>query len=99
MKPIHNPPCNAARCERSIRLVTAVILIAASLLLSMGCSSDKGDKEPTVTVQVAPVEKTTIEHTISARAQRAGRRARRRASPPMAARTRKGRTKDWYCER
>jgi len=37
-------------------------------LISAGCSSDKGDKTPTVSVQVAPVEKTTIEHTITAQA-------------------------------
>ena len=42
--------------------------IAASLLLSVGCSSDKGDKEPVVAVQVAPVEKTTIQHTVQAQA-------------------------------
>jgi RND family efflux transporter MFP subunit len=38
------------------------------LLLSVGCSSDKGDKEPVVTVHVAPVEKTTIQHTVQAQA-------------------------------
>jgi HlyD family secretion protein len=43
-------------------------LLMASLWLSAGCSSDKGDKEPIVSVQVAPVEKTTIEHTITAQA-------------------------------
>src|SRR5262249_48932915 len=32
------------------------------------CSSDKGDQEPTVSVQDAPVEKTTIQHTIHAQA-------------------------------
>jgi len=41
---------------------------AATLLFAWGCSSDKGDKEPTVTVQVAPVEKTTIQHVISTQA-------------------------------
>ena len=35
---------------------------------AIACSSEKGDKEPTVTVQVAPVEKTTIEHVITAQA-------------------------------
>jgi HlyD family secretion protein len=40
----------------------------AGLLLMAACSSDKGDQEPTVTVQVAAVEKTTIQHTISAQA-------------------------------
>jgi len=68
MKLIHDSRKLAPRCKQSIRLVSAGILIAASLLLSPGCSSDKGDKEPTVTVQVAPVEKTTIEHTINTQA-------------------------------
>lgn len=40
----------------------------AAGLVSAGCSSDKGESEPTVTVQVAPVEKTTIQRTISAQA-------------------------------
>ncbi len=39
----------------------------AGVLLAGGCSSDKADKEPTVTVQVAAVEKTTIQHTITHR--------------------------------
>lgn len=38
------------------------------MLIAVGCSSDKGDQEPTVTVQVAPVEKTTIQRTINAQA-------------------------------
>jgi len=66
MKPIRNSPCTAP--VRRMRLASAVGLATAWLLLSLGCSSDKGDKEPTVTVQVAPVEKTTIEHTISTQA-------------------------------
>jgi multidrug efflux pump subunit AcrA (membrane-fusion protein) len=39
-------------------------------VLSFGaaCSSDKADNEPTVSVQVTPVEKTAIEHTITAQA-------------------------------
>src|SRR5579885_1871869 len=49
---------------------TSVLIAAAiaALLFSVGCSSDKGDKEPTVTVQVAPVEKTTIDRVVSAQA-------------------------------
>ena len=66
MKPIRNSPCIAP--VRRFRLASAVGLATAAFLLSLGCSSDKGDKEPTVTVQVAPVEKTTIEHTISTQA-------------------------------
>jgi multidrug efflux pump subunit AcrA (membrane-fusion protein) len=50
-------------CRRLLGLATV-----AAILLAAGCSSDKGDKEPTVSVQVAPVEKTTIQRTISAQA-------------------------------
>jgi HlyD family secretion protein len=40
----------------------------AACVISAACSSDKGDQETTVTVQVAPVEKTTIQHVITAEA-------------------------------
>jgi RND family efflux transporter MFP subunit len=46
----------------------ASISAAACVLLTASCSSDKGDTEPTVTVQIAPVEKTAIQHTIKAEA-------------------------------
>jgi len=42
--------------------------IAAGLAFAVGCSGEKADQEPTVTVQVAPVEKTAIEHTVSSQA-------------------------------
>jgi HlyD family secretion protein len=38
------------------------------MLISAACSGDKGDKAPTVTVRVAPVEKITIEHVIKTEA-------------------------------
>jgi HlyD family secretion protein len=38
------------------------------MAITVACSSDKGDKEPVVSVQVAPVEKSTIEHSIRAEA-------------------------------
>jgi multidrug efflux pump subunit AcrA (membrane-fusion protein) len=38
--------------------------VSGLLLISAACSGDKGDKEPVVSVQVAPVEKTTIQHVI-----------------------------------
>ncbi len=41
--------------------------LALSLLLG-ACSKDKGDTAPTVSVQVAPVEKTTIQHVIKTQA-------------------------------
>src|SRR5579864_7768154 len=53
-----------------ISLGVSALSIAAlgGLLLMAGCSSDKADKEPTVAVQVAAVEKTTIQHTIHTQA-------------------------------
>jgi len=46
-----------------------IALATLAILLSIpGCSSEKGDTEPTVTVQVAPVEKETIQHTVNAQA-------------------------------
>src|SRR5579863_7463752 len=51
-------------CMRLGLLIAAISLV----LIPAGCSGDKGDKEPTVTVQVAPVEKTTIEHVIKTEA-------------------------------
>ncbi len=55
------------RIWNSNRLVCA-LAIALAMEFAIACSSEKGDKEPTVTVQVAPVEKTTIEHVITAQA-------------------------------
>lgn len=42
--------------------------IAAAMLSTNGCSSEKGEKEPVVTVQVVPVEKTTIQHVVTSQA-------------------------------
>src|SRR5579864_867753 len=53
---------------RSRPLALAIGTAIASMLIAAGCSSDKGDQEPTVTVQVAAVEKTTIQHTIDTQA-------------------------------
>ena len=53
---------------RSFKLALACLACAAGTLMTAGCSSDKGDTEPVVTVQVAPVEKTTIQRTINAQA-------------------------------
>ena len=63
-------PC-LSRTRRSCarhRILTVTAVAIAALLLFSGCSSDKGDKEPVVTVHVAPVEKTTIQHTVQAQA-------------------------------
>lgn len=63
-----------AHCSRNFDLLPhrmvalAAMAAVGSLLITSGCSSDKGDKEPTVTVQVAAVEKTEIQHTITTQA-------------------------------
>jgi HlyD family secretion protein len=43
-------------------------LAVSALLILSACSSDKGDKEPTVSVQVVSVEKTTIQRIINTQA-------------------------------
>lgn len=63
MNGIENSACDRARPV--FRL--AVALIAAAVVLT-GCSSKENEKEPVVTVQAAPVEKTTIQETIHAQA-------------------------------
>lgn len=56
---------SASPCSK---LALAGLVTLAGVLLTVGCSSDKGDKEPTVSVQVAAVEKTTIQRTINTQA-------------------------------
>jgi HlyD family secretion protein len=48
--------------------VAASAAAFAGLFLLAGCSSDKPEKESTVSVQIATVEKTTIAHTIQTQA-------------------------------
>jgi HlyD family secretion protein len=45
-----------------------ILATTSSLLLISACSKDKADKEPTVSVQVAAVEKKTIEHVVKTQA-------------------------------
>jgi HlyD family secretion protein len=66
-RPTHHPPKADNRLRAAARLSLFSFLIAG-LLFTSGCSSDKGDKEPTVSVQVASVEQTTIQHTIQTEA-------------------------------
>lgn len=53
--------------NRNNRTVLAAVLVVA-VLISAGCSSEKPAEQPAVTVQVAPVEKTTIQHVVEAQA-------------------------------
>jgi len=66
----NKPTCSRKpRVPRRRRFAVPELAAAAGLLLlAAGCSSDKADKEPVVTVQIAPVEKTTIQRTISTQA-------------------------------
>jgi HlyD family secretion protein len=52
----------------SHRSVVPVLVTFAALLLGAACSSEQAEKEPVVSVQVAPVEKTTIQRTITTQA-------------------------------
>jgi len=54
--------------ERGARLRIFAAAMTAGLLLLAGCSGDEGKNEPIVSVQVAPVEKTTIQRTITTQA-------------------------------
>jgi len=55
-----------ARCRRYKK--TPVYAVVAFLVLLAGCSQEPGEKEAVVPVQVVPVEKTTIQHVVSAEA-------------------------------
>ncbi|MCU1304288.1 MAG: secretion protein HlyD [Candidatus Sulfotelmatobacter sp.] len=68
----HRPHADVPRAQlpRSFRQLRGWLTLAATLsvLFVPACSKDKADKEPTVSVQVAPVEKTTIQHVIKTQA-------------------------------
>ena len=64
-----SPACGRQHAAlRHRMLVLAGLAAAVGMLNTVGCSSDKSDTEPTVTVQVTAVEKTTIQHTINTQA-------------------------------
>jgi multidrug efflux pump subunit AcrA (membrane-fusion protein) len=54
--------------RKDFRHTVSGTLLAAAWLLCTACSSQKPPEPPTVTVQVAPVEKTTIQHVVEAQA-------------------------------
>src|SRR5437879_10958239 len=64
---------NSAHCHASATMIPgskriASLFVATALIFSAGCSRDSADKEPVVSVQVAPVNKTTIQRTVIAEA-------------------------------
>ncbi len=64
---------NSAHCHASATVIPgskriAPLFVATALIFSAGCSRDSADKEPVVSVQVAPVNKTTIQRTVTAEA-------------------------------
>jgi len=66
-----NPPAdNLCRIHKKPRclLTLATVTTAAGLVFATGCTGGKADTEPTVTVQAAPIEKTTIQHTLGTEA-------------------------------
>src|SRR5579864_2621337 len=59
---------NRAPRARQFGRIAFASMVLAGLLFSVGCSSDKSDNTPTVTVQAATVEKTTIRRVITTQA-------------------------------
>lgn len=55
------------RCTARLRIVLALASIIPVIVSALGCSKDK-QEEPTVSVQVAPVKKGTIEQTVTSEA-------------------------------
>src|SRR6476661_6696311 len=69
MTPIDRSCCRISRRRALTRIPALAALTAlAALLMTAACSSKKEDSEPTVTVQVSPVEKETIQHTVTTQA-------------------------------
>ncbi|HET6179177.1 MAG TPA: efflux RND transporter periplasmic adaptor subunit [Candidatus Sulfotelmatobacter sp.] len=67
----HIGPTHTAICDRQTSGLPRRAVALASLafgFVMVGCTADKTDQEPTVTVQVAAVEKTTIQHSVSSQA-------------------------------
>jgi HlyD family secretion protein len=71
MRRTRNAVCkhrNAVTSTRIWRYASAASALFAASMIFTSCSSEQGDKEPLVTVQVAPVEKTDIQRTITTQA-------------------------------
>src|SRR3954469_9011765 len=64
----HQIPTSRMRFRRVFRHRLCGVLIAAAWLFLSACSSEKPADPPTVSVQVAPVERTAIQHVVEAQA-------------------------------
>ncbi len=62
------PPVDTMHHLHNRLRIPLTLAIVAALVFAAGCSGGKADTEPTVTVQTAPVETTTIQHTLGAEA-------------------------------
>lgn len=56
------------RVRRPFRHIASGALVTAAWVLAAGCSSEKPAEQPSVSVQVAPVEKNTIQRVIETQA-------------------------------
>ena len=52
--------------RRNVRAQGAAVVVVSAILLFTGCSKESGEKEPVVSVQVAPAVKTTLQQTVNA---------------------------------
>ena len=66
--PLADAPHQLPRSSSPRRRLFILAAAICPLMISAACSGDKGDKEPTVSVQVVPVEETTIQHVIKTQA-------------------------------
>ena len=64
----HSIPISPSRICRYVRNILSGSLVAAAWMLAIACSSEKPAEQPTVSVQVAPVEKTTIQRVVESQA-------------------------------
>lgn len=64
----HRSLTSRIRFRRRFRHIASGALVPLAWMLAAGCSSEKPAQQPTVSVQVAPVEKNTIQRVVEAQA-------------------------------
>lgn len=68
MKRLESSPCSPGNRRKRLPRTLSFAAVTLACCFATGCSSDKDKAETTVTVQVAAVEKTTIQRAINAQA-------------------------------